>query len=116
MKKIVFYSFYDNYRRCQYVDIWRKAFPEEAKNCVFIEARPGIHHPRARRLGYLFLHSGDQRSVRIYEQMYERIGIPAVNVRTIKSGEAKDDPKPKGIEILEISPIVRKPRAARKAK
>lgn len=115
MKKIVFYSFFDNYRRCKYVDMWKRAFPEEAKHCVFVEVMSGMPHPRARKMGYRFLHSGDPRSMRIYSLTYEKLGIPAVNVRLLGVPEAPVEKKPKGIEILEISPVIRKTRG-RKAK
>lgn len=126
MKKVVFYSFFDNYNRCRYIDIWRRNNPQEARNVIFFEAIPGRRHPQAKTLGALFLHSGDPRSIREYEAYYEGLGVPAVNVRSLplnpaaKPKEAANAPTtrplPSGIEIIEVSPLVRKSKHKAKGK
>lgn len=122
MKKIVFYSFYDNYRRYQLLDLWRKRYKEEAASSIYVEATPWLRHPQARKLGRVFLHSGDPRSIRMYERFYKPLGLPEMNVRKITPPEKQVGDREVvskkttglGIDILEITPSIRKSPSRRK--
>jgi len=115
--KIVYYYFGNTFKRIAYINAWRRRNEKASRQAVFIQADPWKRDSRARMLGLVFLHDGDERALKEYE-WYKKLGLPEENAKELwaedEIARTKGEVGKKEADSIEDAPIAIEPILTRR--